>query len=84
MYIISILAEESNEKIRRIEDGIEMKSSIPFQFKSIPFCDSNSNSMASNSNSNSGIDPNPESDRQLDIFHLYENHKILPAFYRNR
>ena len=84
MCIISILAEESDGKIRRIEDGIEMKSSIPFQFRSIPFCYSNSNSMASNSNSNSGIDPNPESDRQLDNFHLHENHQILPAFYRKR
>ena len=35
-------------------------------------------------NSNSGIDPNPESDRQLDNFHLHENHKIIPAFYRKR
>ena len=77
MGIISILAEESNGKIRRIE----MKSSIPFQFRSIPFCNSNSNSMASNSNSKSEIDPNPESDRQLDNFHLHENHRILPAFY---
>ena len=48
-----------------------MKSAIPFQFRSIPSCNSNSNSMACNSNSdsgigiainsnsNSGIDPNP-------------------------
>ena len=35
-------------------------------------------------NSNSGIDPNPESDNQLDNFHLQENHQILPAFYRKR
>ena len=73
MCIISILAEES---------GIEMKPSIPFQFRSIPFCNSNSNSMASNSNSR--IDPNPESDRQLDNFHLHENHQILPAVYGKR
>ena len=27
-----------------------MESSIPFQFRSIPFCNSNSNSMADNDN----------------------------------
>ena len=51
------LAEESMENVRRIDGGIEMESSIPFQFPSIPFCNSNSNSnsMTCNSNSNSGI-----------------------------
>ena len=63
--------KEKKEKVRRIDGGIAMESSIPFQFWSIPFCNSNSNSMACNSNSgigigievncnsNSGIDPCP-------------------------
>ena len=49
-------------KITKIVGGIEMKSAIPFQFQSIPSCNSNSNSNStacnsnSNSNSNSGIE----------------------------
>ena len=62
------LAGAKIEKVKRIDGGIEMESSIPFKFRSIPFCNSNSNAFNSNSgigievnsNSNSGIDPSPD------------------------
>ena len=52
-------------KITKIVGGIKMKSAIPFQFQSIPSCNSNSNSgigigIAINANSNSRIYPNPD------------------------
>ena len=52
-------------KITKIVGGIEIKSAIPFQFQSIPSCNSNSNSgigigIAINANSNSRIYPNPD------------------------
>ena len=52
MCIISILAEESIEKIRRIEGAIEKESSILVNSIS----NSNSNFMACNYNSGIGIE----------------------------
>ena len=70
-FTIGNLILQKWHKITKIVGGIETKSAIPFQFRSIPSCNSNSNStacnsnsnfgigIAINSNSNSGIDPNP-------------------------
>ena len=43
------------QKWHKIVGGIEMKSAIPFQFRSIPSCNSNSTACNSNSKPNSGI-----------------------------
>ena len=69
IHYIGNLILQKWHKITKIVGGIEMKFSIPFQFRSIPSCNSNSTASSSNSNSgigtgiainsNSGIDPNP-------------------------
>ena len=54
-FTIGNLILQKWHKITKIVGGIEIKSAISFQFRSIPSCNSISNSNACNSKSNSGI-----------------------------
>ena len=63
----------------KIIGGIEMKSAIPFQFRSIPSSNSNSNSMACNSNYNSGIGIGIVINSNYDQFQLqFRNSRVTP------